>query len=692
MAVILSIPLSLLLSAAAGPAPVPAVLNADESGPSYVLKGDLAEITAKGSVRFLVRRSPDYLPRSGDPRLAELDLARAFAAKLGLRAVFVPAASLDEMIADVNEGRGDIVIGSLTITTDRSAHIAFSRPIRYVAEVVVMQAANTSVSKPEDLAGKEITVRPSSAYAETLVALGKKVPGIKVKAAAEEEDTFSLIQKVARGEEPATVADSDILDAALGFETGVHAAVTIADKDPIAWGLRKRNDNLKAALDAFLVEKTLSAHKEHVYLADLDEIKKRGVVRVLTRNASTCYFLYRGEELGFEYELAKEFAKELGVRLELTIAPSRDSLLEWLKEGKGDLVAAGLSITAERQASFLFSEPYNTVSELLVVAAKDKHTKSLEDLKGKRVSVRKSSSYYESLLPLKEKYGFDIDLLPEDTETETALRLVAEGKLTATVADSNIVELELTYTDDIRSVGPLGEPSKIAWVMRKDQPQLKATADAFHKKLYHGVFYNMTMTKYFKNSKMMRASAGDERSDKAGQLSPYDALVKKYAKEYEFDWRLVTSQMYQESHFDSAAKSWVGALGLMQVMPATAQELKIDNIVEPENGIHAGVKLLARYAKLFSSPSVKEKDRIRFAIAAYNCGPGHVIDGRRLAADLKLNPDKWFGNVEKAMLLLSKPEYAKKARYGFCRCDEPVDYVSRIQSRYDSYSTLADLE
>jgi membrane-bound lytic murein transglycosylase F len=150
--------------------------------------------------------------------------------------------------------------------------------------------------------------------------------------------------------------------------------------------------------------------------------------------------------------------------------------------------------------------------------------------------------------------------------------------------------------------------------------------------------------------------------------------------------------MYQESHFDPKAKSWVGALGLMQVMPATAKDLKLTDVVDPDEGVHAGVMLLQRYSKMFEGPEVKEKDQIRFALAAYNCGPGHVIDGRRLAQDMKLDPNKWFKNVEKAMLELMKPEVAKHARHGYFRATETVNYVSEIQTRYDSYSRLVDLE
>ncbi|MCI0524947.1 MAG: transporter substrate-binding domain-containing protein, partial [Acidobacteria bacterium] len=385
--------------------------------------------------------------------------------------------------------------------------------------MVVVKADDSSIKTVDDLAGKEVIVRPSSAYATTLKTIGEKVAGIKIKAASEKEDTIDLLQKVARGEEKVTVADSDILAAALTFEPNIKGVVALTEKDPIAWALRKDALKLKAALDAALVEAALTSHMDEVYAADLDEIKKRRVLRVLTRNASNCYFLYRGEELGFEYEIAKDFARQLGVRLEIIVPPSREALMTYLQEGRGDLIAAGMTITPERQKTVDFTSPYLTVSELVVVPVSDTTTKELTDLKGKKISVRKSSSYFETLTRLKDQYGYTIEILPEDLETEDILEQVGDGKLAATVADSSIVDIELTYSDTIRSIGPLGEPVQIGWALRKNQPQLRVEADAFVKKIYRGIFYNITVKKYFKSPKSMRTAASEDRSDRKGQLS-----------------------------------------------------------------------------------------------------------------------------------------------------------------------------
>ena len=176
----------------------------------------------------------------------------------------------------------------------------------------------------------------------------------------------------------------------------------------------------------------------------------------------------------------------------------------------------------------------------------------------------------------------------------------------------------------------------------------------------------------------------ESRASQTGELSPYDTLVKKYAKQYGFDWRLMVAQMYQESRFDPEARSWAGALGLMQVLPKTARGFGFDNLHSPEEGIHAGIKYLAWVRDRFE-PELSVKDRMWFALAAYNVGQGHVFDARRVARQQGLNPNRWFGNVEKAIRLLSKKQYARQARHGYCRCSEPEKYVREITQRYEAY-------
>jgi len=314
----------------------------------------------------------------------------------------------------------------------------------------------------------------------------------------------------------------------------------------------------------------------------------------------------------------------------------------------------------------------------------------LKDLAGRTIVVRQSSAYWHTLEDLKRQgIALKIEAAPEDMETEELIAKVAEGTYDLTVADSHILDIELTWREDIRAAFPLGNPQQLGWAVRAANPQLLQAMNHYIKKEYRGLFYNITLKKYFKNSHTIRKHA-EFRTTHAGELSPYDTLVQRYAKQYGFDWRLIVSQMYQESRFNPQARSWAGAVGLMQVLPRTARSIGFQDVTPPEQGIHAGVKYLDWVRERFD-PELPVQVRTWFALAAYNAGHGHVRDARRLARKLGLNPDRWFGHVEKAILLLAKRKYARQARYGYCRGSEPMKYVREIKRRYQAYQLVAKL-
>ncbi|MEX2352711.1 MAG: transglycosylase SLT domain-containing protein, partial [Gammaproteobacteria bacterium] len=204
-------------------------------------------------------------------------------------------------------------------------------------------------------------------------------------------------------------------------------------------------------------------------------------------------------------------------------------------------------------------------------------------------------------------------------------------------------------------------------------------------KEYRGLFYNMRKERYFENRKHIARAESEWRLDQSGVISPYDELVKKYAAKHELDWRLIVSQMYQESRFDQNRESWAGAQGVMQLLPRSAREVGVMKLNTPEQSIMAGVRYLKRMIDLID-PRLPLETRIRFGLASYNAGRSHVLDARRLARQQGWSGDIWYDNVERAMLLLSRPEYHQKARFGFVRGEEPVNYVREIESRYISYT------
>jgi len=608
-----------------------------------------------------------------------------------MRPEYVYVDGYDQLIPRLLAGDGDIIVDNLTVTESRKQQINFTSPITYAKEQIIARSGEAP-SDAHDLAGRRIAVHVSDAYYETLqTILGQRFqPPFEIQPIDESISSEAILNGVAEGSYDLAVADSNLADIVLGYRDNLEVAFDLGSVRAIAWGVRPDAPALLSSLNDFLGQHHLASQEELLSSADLKAIKQRGVLRVLTRNNATTYFLWRGELLGFEYELAKRFADKHKLRLEMVVPPSRDLLLPWLRQGRGDIVAASMAISnARREQGIAFSRPYNTVSEILVTRADDATLEKPQDLAGRTVVVRRSSSYWQSLQKLKEQ-GIDVHLseAPEALETEELIERVARGEYDLTVADSHILDIELTWRDDIKAAFPLDVPQQHGWAVRGDNPKLLQAINAFIKKEYRGVFYNLTYNKYFRSPKRI-ISHVEQRADgdNNGTLSPYDTLAQKYANEYGFDWRLVVSQMYQESRFDPMAKSWVGALGLMQVMPRTARELGLADLRDPETGLHAGVKYLDWLMRRFE-PELEVADRTWFALAAYNAGIGHVRDARRLAGQLGLDRNHWFDNVEKAMLLLSKGKYAKKAKHGYVRGYEPVDYVREIHDRYLAYIKL----
>jgi len=271
-------------------------------------------------------------------------------------------------------------------------------------------------------------------------------------------------------------------------------------------------------------------------------------------------------------------------------------------------------------------------------------------------------------------------------ETEDILRELDHGSIDITVADSNLVQAEIAAGRSLRSAFSLAR-TKQAWAVRSSNPKLKAKLNRFIAVESRSGLVKVQREKYFQSRSLQRRSHGVYRADRHGQISPFDEVVQEVADQYNFDWKLITAQMYQESRFNPKKKSAAGAMGLLQVMPRTAKEMGLKNpkqIQDPRVSVELGVKYLAKmFDRLEDVPRLK--DRVYFALASYNAGYYHVQDARILARRLKLDPDRWFGNVERTLRLLEQPKYYRRAKYGYCRGWEPVQYVTEIQNRYSVY-------
>lgn len=662
--------------------------------PAVIDLGDLDAVRARGILRALVLDTgEEALPRP-TRRSATIhrDRAREIARRLGVKVQYVPVDSIDGLERALLAGRGDVIADDLIATAPRAERIAFTRPVTTTSELLVGRRGDNNPRALEELAGHAVHVPERSPYAETLARLRAKVDVTLVEVPGN-VDPESLVWEVSRGTRPLTIVDANLFATIESYNSDVERLFEVAPGRDISWGVRLGNPELKAALDAFLVEKALLAHSVERATGDLDEIRKRGTLRVLTRNNGVTYYLHRGRHAGFDYELARMYAASVGVRLEMIVVPSFDQLVPWLLEGRGDVIAASFTVTPERAADVAFTRPYMYVDELLVRRPFGPPSSTLDDLRGRTIHVRASSSYRRTLERLRHQYGFSIAEVPEDVETEELIDRVGRGEIDFTVADAHMLAVETAWRDDVEAAFALPTESRasaegaqaIAFAVRPHNLELFASIDVFVRRTYRGLEYNVLRERYFEGDRVARRAQTRHALD--GAISQYDELIRRHAARYELDWRLLAAQAYQESRFNPRAVSFAGAIGLFQVMPETGKMLGFTNLFDPDQGAQAGIAYLHTIIDRLD-PRIPFKQRLRFALAGYNVGIGHVSDARRLAEELGYDRDRWFGNVEHAMLLLQQPKYYRHARHGYCRGAEPVRYVSEIQSRYDDYVRL----
>jgi membrane-bound lytic murein transglycosylase MltF len=428
------------------------------------------------------------------------------------------------------------------------------------------------------------------------------------------------------------------------------------------------------------------------WTGDYDAMVKDRVIRVLLPYSKTFYFLDGATEKGLSYEGVKAFEKFINKRqktkhlkIHTVIIPTeRSLLLSKLAQGLGDIAIGNLTITENRLKEVDFSDPFlANVKEIVVTGKKGPELKNIFDLAGKEIYVRKSSSYYESLLKLNEvlhstgKSPVKITLADEQLEDEDLLEMLDAGVVPMLIVDNHKAEFWAKILKNIKLYPDVAihTGGKIGWAFRKESPKLKQVIDAFVSKNKKGTLHgNMAFNKYLKNTKYMTNPAAAKERQRFKELSKY---FKVYAKKYDFNYLLLTALAYQESHLKQSARSHVGAVGVMQILPSTAKDknVNVPNIQDVETNIHAGTKYLRFMVdRYFADEAISKVNKGLFAFASYNAGPARIARLRKEAQGMGLDPNVWFQNVE---VVAAK-------RIG----RETVQYVSNIYKYYVVYSIL----
>jgi len=426
---------------------------------------------------------------------------------------------------------------------------------------------------------------------------------------------------------------------------------------------------------------------------DFDGMVERRKLRVLVAHNKLMFFFDTARIRGTTYDAFREFENYINKKLKtgtrkikvVYLPVPRDQLLPWLVEGRGDIAAANLTITDERRKSVDFSRPaFKNVSEILVSGV-DVTVKNLDDLSGREIHVRPSSSYHEHLLRLNKTFKkagkppVKIIAASEYMEDSDLLEMVNAGLIPMIVVDDHKAKFWAQIFDKIKLHPDIAINSggNIGWAIRKDSPKLKKIVNEFVRKNQKGTLLgNILFKRYLENNQWARNALNPEAQKKFQALSE---LFEKYSNQYNFDYLMIAALAYQESQLDHSSRSHAGAIGIMQVLPSTAADknVGIADIEELENNIHAGIKYL-RFLRdrYFSDPAIDALNQNLFAFAAYNAGPAKIRRLRTEASKMGLDPNVWFGNVD---IVAAK-------RIG----RETVQYVSNIYKYYVAYRLARD--
>ncbi|MCM1518596.1 MAG: transglycosylase SLT domain-containing protein [Pseudoflavonifractor sp.] len=413
-------------------------------------------------------------------------------------------------------------------------------------------------------------------------------------------------------------------------------------------------------------------------------------LRVGTLYSPQSYFIYREQQMGYDYDLVSKLGADKGMVIDLNVAASMAELIGMLDSGAIDLIAYEVPITAEYKDRVLPCGNENITHQVLVQPKRDDDSRisDVTQLVGKDVYVEKDSKYQHRLNNLNNELGGGIKIHPIDRDTlitEDLIAMVSEGTIPLTVVDSDIARINKTYYDDLDITLEVSFPQRSSWGVSPTMPWLGDSISEWMREDAPRRTQAQLMKRYFEMSKNEGRSLMPDLTK--GRISPYDNLFKRYAKSLGWDWRLLASQGFAESRFDSTVVSWAGAQGIMQIMPGTARAygLPASRITNPEASIKTATDIIRDLDKSLSTRVKNPEERKKFIVAAYNSGIAHVYDAIALAAKYGKNPQLWYGNVEEAIMMKSKPEYYNDpvCKYGYFRGRQTTAYVKKVFDFYN---------
>ncbi|MEN8158373.1 MAG: transporter substrate-binding domain-containing protein, partial [Bacteroidota bacterium] len=437
-------------------------------------------------------------------------------------------------------------------------------------------------------------------------------------------------------------------------------------------------------------------------VTNLERIREKGVLKVVTEFNSTSYFIYRGQPMGFQFELLNALANHLALELEVHVCNDLQQNFRDLTEGEVDLIAMNLTVTSDRKQLVGFTLPLQQTRQVLV-QRKPEHWEKMNqtqletnvlrnqlNLAGKTIYVQSGSVHASTLMNLSDEIGGGIQVREVELESEQLIQRVALGEIDYTVCDENVGLVNNTYFPVLDVKTAISFPQNMAWAVHLKSDSLKAEIDDWIRDYRETRSYTRLYNKYFKNRHTYRNIHSEYYALGSGRISKYDEILKKESESIHWDWRLLASMVYQESRFNPEAVSWAGAFGLMQLMPRTARNYGVTIESSPRAQVRAGIQFIQWLDERFREVITDDQERLSFILAAYNVGYGHIQDARRLAEKNGSDPNLWIGNVEEWILKKSDPVYYndKVVKYGYARGSETYHYVREVLERYEHYKNI----
>jgi membrane-bound lytic murein transglycosylase F len=424
------------------------------------------------------------------------------------------------------------------------------------------------------------------------------------------------------------------------------------------------------------------------FILDKEGILARGTLRVAVDNNSSSYYIYRGRRMGYEYELLLDLGERLGVQVEFVVAADIDDAFAQLEDGRVDLIAMNLQQNADAKTEVSYTEAIGSMSTVLVGREK---LSSWDSLGKDTVVVRKGAVYTSQLTRLKDSLDLDFSIVEVPDHEEILLDRLVEKEVNWTIAEKTVAQTNATYYDELQLGLDLSQEEPVSWALRNTSTVLLQEVNAWileKKKRFVPDLY----TKYFLNSKNQHFRTTSAYSSLGGnRISVYDELIQENAKSLGWDWRLLAAVVYKESAFDTTALSYAGAQGLLQLMPVTLERFGVTNPNDPVESLRGGVKYLQYLDKFWMERVPETNERIKFILASYNIGQGHVEDAWRLTLKYRKNTQSWQ-EVSNFLNLKSDPKYYRDpvVKSGYAKGHIAVNYVRDVLGLFQSYKDLVD--